>query len=124
MPTADQLYPQNVYLDFMQLNYYSPSDPSRLSRINLRTYIESPVNNDLRAARNRKWEVHAGFNWRGNELSVTYFDEHMSSGFRYSPRYSAYAYRQYDATAIDPSTLTAPPALEDLPYTDTSILGG
>lgn len=124
MPTADQLYPQNVYLDFMQLNYYSPSDPSRLSRINLRTYIESPVNNDLRAARNRKWEVRAGFNWRGNEFSVTYFDEHMSSGFRYSPRYSAYAYRQYDATAIDPSTLTAPPALEDLPYTDTSILGG
>ena len=59
MPTADQLYPQNVYLDFMQLNYYSPYDPSRLSRINLRTYIESPVNNDLRAARNRKWEVRA-----------------------------------------------------------------
>lgn len=124
MPTADQLYPQDIYLDFIQLNYYNTTDPAKLSRINLRTYVESPVNEDLRAARNRKWEVRAGFTWRGNEFSMTYFDEHMSSGFRTSPCYNTYAYRLYDASAIDPSTLTAPPALEGLPYVDTSILGG
>lgn len=124
MPTAAQLYPQDIYLDFLQLSYYNPTDPAKLSRINLRTYIESRINKDLRAARNRKWEVRAGFSWGGNEFSVTYFDEHMNSGFRSSPYYAPYAYRRYDASAIDPSTLTAPPALEGLPYTDIKELSG
>lgn len=59
-----------------------------------------------------------------NRLSVTYFQEKMDDGFRYSPQYGVYEYRRYDASAIDPSQLAAPPSLEGLPYTDMKILDG
>jgi hypothetical protein len=124
MPTVDYLYPQVHYNDIVQLNYYDTNHPTEFSRISLRTYIDEAVNYDLRAARNHKWEVRLGADWRGNALSVTYFDERMSSGYRYSTVYAAYDYRRYDASAIDPLSLTAQPELDVLPYEDLRILGG
>ncbi len=124
MPTVDYLYPQVHYNDIIQLNYYDINRPFELSRINLRTYIEDATNYNLRAARNRKWEIRAGFESGGNRLSITYFQEKMTSGFRYSSIYTPYDYRQYDASAIDATQLTAPPALESLPYRDMTILDG
>lgn len=124
MPTVDYLYPQLVYSDLVQLNYYDALNPAEHSRINLRTYIENPVNYDLRPARNHKYEVRAGVEWAGNELAVTYFFEHMNDGFRYSTDYVPRAYRRYDHTAIDPAALAGPPALESLPYTDLVRLDG
>lgn len=124
MPTVDYLYPQVHYNDIIQLNYYDAKSPLTLSRINLRTYIEDATNYDLRAARNHKWEVRGGFDLGGNRLSITYFHEEMNSGFRYSQVYRPYGYRSYDATAINPGALTAPPELESLPYTDKVVLDG
>lgn len=124
MPTVDYLYPQLHYNDLIQLNYYDVSDPERLSRVSLRTYIEDAVNYDLKAARNRKWEVRTGFEWGANRLSVTYFQEHMTSGFRYSRIYRPYEYDSYDVNAIDPTGLTAPPALEEIPFTRMKVLDG
>jgi len=124
MPTIDYLYPQVHYNDIIQLNYYDINRPKDLSRINLRTYIEDATNYNLHAARNHKWEIRTGFDWGGNRISITYFQESMSSGFRYSTVYTPNKYRLYDATAIDPTQLAAPPALEDLPYTDKLVLGG
>lgn len=124
MPTADYLFPQVHYSDFVQLGYYDVKHPEEYSRVNLRTYITDPVNYSLRAARNRKWEVRLGVRWGANRLSVTYFDERLSSGFRYSTVYDTYSYRRYDASAIDPSTLTSQPSLDNLPYTDRTILDG
>ncbi len=124
MPTIDYLFPQNVYTDFTQLNYYDVNNPTEYSRVNLRTYINDVTNYDLRPARNRKWEVRLGVEYGGNRLSVTYFEEHMSSGFRYSAIYQPYSYRKYDASAIDASTLNGPPSLDNLPYTDVVELSG
>lgn len=124
MPTIDYLYPQVHYNDLVQLNYYHITDPMNLSRVSLRTYIADPTNHDLKAARNRKWEARVGFEWGDNRLSATYFEEHMSSGFRYSRVYAPYDYRKYDASGLDATTLTAPPTLESLPYQDLRVLDG
>ena len=124
MPTVDYLYPQVHYNDMIQLNYYDTTDPLNNSRVNLRTYIDDPTNYDLKAARNHKWEIRLGADWGGNRLSVTFFNERMNSGYRYSTVYNSYALRRYDSSVIIPGSLSAPPALEDLPYTDTRILDG
>lgn len=124
MPTIDYLFPQVAYNDFVQLNYYDVANPLEHSRVNLRTYIDDATNYSLRPARNHKWEVRFGAEMEGNRLSVTYFREKMNDGFRYSSCYAPYAYRKYDATAIDPDALSAPPALESLPYEDVTVLDG
>lgn len=124
MPTVDYLYPQTHYNDMIELNYYDPLRPNENSRVVIRTYIDDATNYDLRAARNRKWELRIGANWHGNNLSVTYFDEHLSSGYRYSAVYAPYALRRYDASGLVSSQLTAPPSLQELPYTDVNILDG
>ena len=124
MPTVDYLYPQVYYNDIIQLNYYNTVRPTEYSRVSLRTYIDDPVNYDLRPARNRKWELRLGLEWGGNSLSATYFQERMRSGFRYSTVYSAYDYRKYDASGIDGTTLTAAPELDALPYADRRMLDG
>ena len=124
MPTIDYLFPQVHYADFVQLGYFDVNNPQEFSKVNLRTYITDPTNYDLRAARNRKWEVRMGADWGKNRLSLTYFRESLRSGFRYSAVYDRYTFRRYDASAIDPSTLTGPPSVDNLPYTDADILDG
>ena len=124
MPTIDYLYPQVHYNDMIQLNYYDTKDPLNCSLVSLRTYIDDPTNYQLEAARNHKWEVRLGMDLGLNRLSVTFFQERMRSGFRYSKVYGAYNLRRYDASVITPGTLTAPPQLSDLPYKDVTILDG
>lgn len=124
MPTIDYLYPQVHYNDLIQLNYYDPVDPLGCSRVSLRTYIDDPTNHALRAARNHKWEVRLGVDMGMNRLSVTYFDERMRSGYRYSAVYGAYAMTRYDASGIVPGSLTAPPDLSTLPSETVSVLDG
>lgn len=123
MPTLDYLFPQPHYTDIIQLNYYDVANPHTHSLISLRTYIDDAVNYSLRPARNAKREVSIGIGWLDNSLTLTYFNEKMSSGFRYSPVYAPYSYRQYDASDIDASTLSAPPELSRLPYVGTVVLG-
>lgn len=122
MPTLDYLFPQENYADIIQLNYYDINKPKENSLISLMTYVNDAVNYDLKAARNLKWEVTASLHWRGNSLNVTYFQENMNSGFRYSPVYAPYAYRKYDASGIISSQLSAPPVLDELPFTDERVL--
>ena len=122
MPTMEQLFPDMLYLDFIQLNYYHDNPDYRC--INVMTYVRNPRNTALEPARNLKWEVAADLSIGGNRMSVTLFREKMSSGFRSQAHYDTYTYRQYDASAIDGEALTAKPTVADLPYTETSELGG
>ncbi len=124
MPTIDYLYPQAQYTDIVQLNYYDVANPKENSLVSLRTYVEEAVNHDLRPARNQKWEVSLGASWKGNSLSVTYFRENLSSGFRYSTFYNPYSYKKYNPSAIDPSVLQGPPDIATLPYTEAVVLDG
>lgn len=114
MPTIDQLFPDPTYIDLLQLKYYHTNEQYR--RINRQTYVLDAANPTLDAARNWKWEVSADLNIGGNRLSVTWFRENMTSGFRNQTHYGAFAYKRYDVAAIDGSALTAPPSLDELPY--------
>ncbi len=122
MPTMSQLFPDPVYMDLVQLNYYHADAACR--RIHVMTYAIDPTNLDLQPARNLKWEVTADLSIGGNRLSVTYFRENMTSGFRSQTHYAPYSYKKYDASAVDAATLTAPPSLETLPYEQTTDLRG
>lgn len=114
MPSLDQLYPADTYVDLIQLNRYNPSGNSR---VNIRTYIEKSCNYDLRPARNHKYELRAAINWGGNKLSVSYFNELMTSAFRYETYYKPFTYTRYDDS---PSTLP----LESLPSRQITVLEG
>lgn len=114
-PTIEQLYPEKNYMDIVELNYYNTNED--LKRIYLMTYVIDPTNRDLRPARNLKWEVSLDFNVGENRLSVSYFREDMKSGFRSMTVYHPYDYRLFDASGV-PRDITAPPSIEDMPYTE------
>ncbi|MCR4592170.1 MAG: TonB-dependent receptor [Bacteroidaceae bacterium] len=114
MPTIDQLFPDPAYIDLLQLKYYNPNP--EYCRINQQTYIIPGTNAALEAARNLKWEVTGDLSVGSNRLTVTYFRENMTSGFRSQTVYTPYLYKKYDASGVDASTLTAPPTLENMPY--------
>lgn len=122
MPTISQLFPDPVYIDLIQLNYYHANADYR--RINVMTYAIDPTNYALKPARNLKWEVSADFNLGGNRLSVTYFRENMTSGFRSQSYYAPYTYKQYNASSVDANTLSGQPQLDNMTYTLTTDLRG
>lgn len=119
-PTLAQLYPDFIYNDLVQLNYYHNTPEYR--RINLMTYKTSPINYDLTPAINKKWEVRADFSYDNNRFSVTLFNERMDSGFRNSSRYHALSYKKYDNNSIDPTTLTSQPDLADMTFVMDTLL--
>ena len=117
-PSLNYLYPNPIYSDWQQLNYYHTNPDYR--RLNLKTYRIDPTNYTLRAARNFKWEVRGDILWgksgQDNRLTITYFREDMTSGYRSQqsvPHRSIPTVRRLPASIL--RTLTAPPQLEDLP---------
>ncbi len=120
MPVAAYLYPEKLYTDFEQLNYYHKVEDYRV--MNVMTYIEDMTNYQLRAARNFKWEVRADVTYRGNRLSVTYFRENMKDGFRSSGFVHTYTYNRYDASGFDPYAAGRGPQIEELPFQTETYL--
>lgn len=120
MPTTAQLYPDDLYVDVVQLNYYHNNPDFR--RINMMTYKWDNTNYDLEPARNRKWEVRLNVDHKGYGFSITYFQEHMNNAFRDKTYYRTLAYKKYDTSSINSSELTGPPALEDLSYTEDALI--
>ncbi len=113
-PTIDQLYPELTYMDLVELNYFHPNEKYR--RMYLQTYIVNPTNEDLKPARNLKWEIRGDFEWKGNRLTLTYFHEDMKSGFRSMDVYQPFIYKQYDDSKINYLTITQRPNVNILPY--------
>lgn len=116
MPVAAYLFPDPIYRDFSQLNYYHNEE--RYRTMNVMTYVVDPTNYDLRAARNLKWEARLGVDYRGNNLSVTYFRENMTDGFRQSGFVRRYVYNAYDASGFDPYAADRAPTIDELPYVE------
>lgn len=119
MPVAAYLFPDPLYSDFIQLNYYH-NDPSKRV-LNVMTYIDDMTNYDLRAAVNDKWEIRGDVSYRGNRLSVTYFRENMINGFRHSGEVRRYVYNKYDASGFSPEDAGNAPSVEALPYTTATM---
>lgn len=115
MPTTSQLYPNDIYLDITQLNYFHEDPEHRI--VNYMTYAWDNTNYDLKPARNRKWEFRLGVNKAGNNFSVTYFNETMKNGFSPTSYYRSFEYKKYDAGSIDASNLIGKPNLDDVSYT-------
>lgn len=114
MPVAAYLYPDMLYSDFEQLNYYHNVEAYRV--MNVMTYVDDMTNYGLKAARNFKWEVRADLSFRGSRLSVTYFREDMKNGFRRTGVVRRYSYNSYDASDFDPYAVDRAPVIEELPY--------
>lgn len=124
MPTLNYLYPDKHYNDITELGYYDTNHPQEYSRFVVRSYVQDPTNYNIRPASNIKKELRLDLTFGDNTLSVDYFRENMSSGFRYMAVYGAYTYNDYDESAIDSRSLTGKPSLDGLPYTVASKLDG
>lgn len=119
MPTLNYLYPDKYYSNFTCLSYYDAQNPVENSQFVVHTYIQDPTNYHLKPARNNKWEVRLDMDWDDNRLSVDYFREKMTSGFRYSNVYGVYTYRRYNA-----SQMVAGVDYTTLPYENRQVLDG
>lgn len=93
LPSADYLYPDKVYHDFIALNAYF-SDPSKRLLI-INTKIEDPTNPGIKENKNRKVEL--GFDLKRNDyvLSLTGFREKMDGGVQYFVQYTPTSYTYY-----------------------------
>ena len=117
MPTMAMLHPDIQYQDFVQFRHTNTTRPE-FSRYNLMTYIEDLTNYDLSYARNKKKELRFDAEWRGHHLSVTWFSEKMSSGFRSFGQPKAYTYKAYDSYSGPSDAL---PDLTQIGYTEKSV---
>lgn len=122
-PTMDQLYPDPIYYDVTQMNYWPVEE--NLRRINVYVMRIDPTNFDLRAARNLKWEIAADARiGREFSLNIDWFREDMTSGFRYGTDYTRLIYKDYQEETIDKGTLTGPPSTETTPWVPDTLLVG
>lgn len=72
------------------------------------------------ATRNGKCALNVAH--KGNQFSVTYFQERMNNAFRDISYYRTLAYKKYDTSSINSSELTGPPALEGLAYAEDTLI--
>lgn len=79
-PTLTDLYPDYTYVDIVQLNYYHNNPEYR--RVYLRTYIQKYINYNIKPAVNKKLDLRLNFSYDNNNLSITFYKEVMSNGFR------------------------------------------
>lgn len=93
LPSADFLYPDKVYHDFIALNAYFTDESKRLLITN--TKIQNPENPRLRANKNMKLEAGYDLRCNGYEVSVTVFDELMKGGIEYFTTYTPTSYTYY-----------------------------
>lgn len=119
MPTLNYLYPDKYYSNFICMAYYDTANPEQDSKFVVHTYVQDPTNYHIKPARNHKWEIRLDMDWNDNLLSVDYFRESMTSGFRYSTIYGVYDYKSYDV-----SQMAAGKDYMTLPYENKRVLDG
>lgn len=107
-PTLNQIYPDYTYWDYVRLNYYDTNNADH-RWVNYETYKDKTVNYALEPARNKKWEVRLNLQYDNNNLSVTYFKESMTNGFRTETMgFSGISYKKYkedsDYLVLNPET--------------------
>ncbi|MCJ7935822.1 MAG: TonB-dependent receptor [Chryseobacterium sp.] len=117
-PDLNLLYPELVYKDIQQLNYFHSNPNYR--RVNYKTMIYNPQNPDIEPAANEKFEARMDFNLGFHQLSVTVFKENMHNAFRSMNEYAVYQYKKYDTSGIDHTAITSPPEVNTLPYQTVS----
>ncbi|WP_223605733.1 TonB-dependent siderophore receptor [Chryseobacterium sp. OSA05B] len=113
-PDLNLLYPELVYKDVQQLNYFHNNPNYR--RVNYKTMIYNPQNPEIEPAVNEKFEARMDFSLGLHQLSVTVFKENMDNAFRSMNQYAGYQYKKYDTAGLNHAGMTAPPDVNTLPY--------
>ncbi|SMC34111.1 TonB-dependent receptor plug domain-containing protein [Chryseobacterium sp. YR221] len=113
-PDLNLLYPELIYKDIQQLNYFHSNPKYR--RVHYKTMIYNPQNAEIEPAVNEKFEARLDFSLGFHQLSITVFKENMNNAFRSMNNYAVYQYKKYDTSAIDHTSITAPPDVHTLPY--------
>lgn len=108
LPSADYLYPDKVYHDYIALNAYFTDESQRLLITN--TKIQNPTNPRIDANRNYKIEGGYDGKWNGYEWSITAFSETMKGGVEYFTTYAPASYTYYYALSHE---VTGRPTRED-----------
>ncbi len=116
-PSMEQLFPDTIYDDFVELNYYHINPAYRL--VYMRTYIYHPNNADLKPAHNLKMELRSDIDYAGYSGSVTWFYETMKDGFRKDTELKIASFKSYDPKSVPVGSVTAKPQIEDFTYTDS-----
>ncbi|MGL5682961.1 MAG: hypothetical protein ACRDDZ_07890 [Marinifilaceae bacterium] len=111
-PVLAHLYPDPLYFNYTQLNYFHEDTDKRL--IHQRTYRVDPTNFRLSYSRNLKKELRTDIAYRGARMEVIYFREKLNDGFRSSTNYRIFDYKKYDASAVTDTR----PDIAQLPYTE------
>lgn len=117
-PDLNLLYPELIYKDIQQLNYFHNNPDYR--RINYKTLIYNPQNPDIEPAMNEKLEARVDFSLGAHQLSVTVFKENMRNAFRSMNEYALYQYKKYDTSGLNHDAITSPPDVNTLPYQTVS----
>lgn len=113
-PDLNLLYPELIYKDVQQLNYFHNNPAYR--RINYKTMIYNPQNPQIEPAVNEKLEARLDFGLGTHQLSITVFKENMSNAFRSMNEYALYQYKKFDTSGLNHNAITSPPDLNALPY--------
>lgn len=113
-PTLSQLYPDKIYADYVQLNYYSLNEVFRYA--NVKTYVINPVNYNLEPAKNIKQEIGLVFVVGNIKLDVTVFKESMKNGFSTGSTAVTHNYLYYNAES-GPENPTSRPTLDQFEHT-------
>jgi hypothetical protein len=104
-PDLNLLYPELIYKDIQQLNYFHNNPNYR--RINYKTLIYDPQNPEIEPAVNEKFEARIDLGIGAHQLSVTIFKENMHNAFRSMNQYAGYQYKKYDTSGLNHEALTS-----------------
>jgi outer membrane receptor protein involved in Fe transport len=131
MPTLSYLYPNPVFFDLVNFNYFAPDPAERLVVLSTRRII--PDTSPLQAYRSRKWEVGMVYSppqgaW---DFTFTVFQEQVNDGYQVlrqvlpipNPKFEAVAFPtgQSPVLAEEPVAIDTFMAAYDLPQNNLAI---
>ncbi len=119
-PTLQYIYPDKIYKDIIELNYYDINP--KFSRLHVFTYVIDPTNKKITTAQNNKWELRTGASYKGNAMSITYFQENLQNGFRNSSTVRPFSFKDYNEQNINRKELNDKPDLTKIEYQQKTIL--
>jgi len=120
-PGLTHLYPNPIYNDMVQLNYYSQNEALR--QVHYKTEKIDPTNYELAPNRNEKIEL--GFNMKLGQVRayITAYREVLKGGFKQLGYYNIFDYKRYNNDSVDPSELSEAPTVDMFEYKNMKEFG-
>ncbi len=116
-PGLVHLYPQLIYEDAVQLNYYSQNEALR--QMQYKTNIMNPTNYKLKPNRSSKIELGFNVSFAQVRLDVVAYREELKNGFKILNAYAIQHFKRYDiSSGPSPDELQEPPTVDMFDYTE------